>query len=366
VLAFSFTLPATRLAVHDLDATVVGLGRALVAALLAASVLALRHEPLPAARHLPSLAVVALGIVVGFPLCTSLALAYVPASHGAVIVGLVPAATAAMAVLRAGERPSVRFWIAVAAGLIAVLAFAATQGAVSGTVTVIVPSLSRPQAGDLLILLAVALAALGYAEGGALAREIGGWRVICWALLLAAPFLAPVVAWKVAEAGLHGGVDAWLGFAYVSVFSMFLGFFAWYRGLARGGVARIGQLQLAQPVLTLLWSALILGERFGPATVVFALAVLGCAGITQRFRTAPPPDRAGIERESANADPSAAGSRRPSGARGGLARESSGVASPPIDAAATSKRSTFIMAWSRPARDVPPQGACRPARRQSR
>ena len=313
VLAFSFTLPATRLAVHDLDATVVGLGRALVAALLAASVLALRHEPLPAARHLPSLAVVALGIVVGFPLCTSLALAYVPASHGAVIVGLVPAATAAMAVLRAGERPSVRFWIAVAAGLIAVLVFAATQGA------------GRPQAGDLLILLAVALAALGYAEGGALAREIGGWRVICWALLLAAPFLAPAVAWKVAEAGLHGGVDAWLGFAYVSVFSMFLGFFAWYRGLARGGVARIGQLQLAQPVLTLLWSALILGERFGAATVVAALAVLGCAGITQRFRTAPPPDRAGIERESANADPSAAGIRG-----GPAAPAASSRVSPPV------------------------------------
>ena len=289
VLAFSFTLPATRLAVHDLDATVVGLGRALVAALLAGAVLAARHEPLPAARHLPSLAVVALGVVVGFPLGTSLALAHVPAAHGAVIVGLLPAATAAMAVVRARERPSVRFWIAVAAGLVAVLAFAASQGA------------GRPQAGDLLILLAVALGALGYAEGGALAREIGGWRVICWALALSAPFLAPVVAWKVAQTGLHGGLNAWLGFAYVSVFSMFLGFFAWYRGLARGGVARIGQLQLAQPVLTLLWSALILGERFGPGTVVAALAVLSCAAITQRVRTARTPGRVGTRREPADA-----------------------------------------------------------------
>jgi len=109
--------------------------------------------------------------------------------------------------------------------------------------------------------------------------------VICWALVLAAPFLAPVVAWKAAHSGLHGGLGAWLGFAYVSVFSMFLGFFAWYRGLARGGVARIGQLQLAQPVLTLAWSALILGERFGAGTVAAALAVLACAGITQRIRT---------------------------------------------------------------------------------
>lgn len=293
VLAFSFTLPATRLAVGDLDETVVGLGRAVVAAVLAIAVLVWRHERPPAARHLTRLAVVALGVVVGFPLFTSLALATVPAAHGAVIVGLVPAATAAMAVLRAHERPSSRFWIAVAAGLIAVLVFAATQGA------------GRPHAGDLLILLAVAFAALGYAEGGALAREMGGWRVICWALVLAAPFLAPVVAWKAAQSGLHGGLDAWLGFAYVSVFSMFLGFFAWYRGLARGGVARIGQLQLAQPVLTLLWSALILGERFGAATIAAALAVLACAGITQRIRTAGPPARAVTEREPANAAPNA-------------------------------------------------------------
>ena len=289
VLAFSFTLPATRLAVHDLDETVVGLGRAVVAALLAAVVLVVRHEPFPAARHIRRLGVVALGVVVGFPLCTSLALAHVPAAHGAVIVGLLPAATAAMAVLRARERPSTRFWIAAVAGLLAALAFAASQGA------------GRPQAGDLLILVAVALGALGYAEGGALARDIGGWRVICWALLLAAPFLAPVVAWKAAQTGLDAGVDAWLGFAYLSVFSMFLGFFAWYRGLARGGIARIGQLQLAQPVLTLLWSALILGERFGAGTLAAALAVLACAGITQRTRIARPCDRTGIEREAANA-----------------------------------------------------------------
>jgi len=155
-----------------------------------------------------------------------------------------------------------------------VLAFAASQGAGS------------PQAGDLLLLVAVALVALGYAEGGALARQIGGWRVICWALVLAAPFLAPVVAWKAAQTGLDADLDAWLGFAYVSVFSMFLGFFVWYRGLALGGVARIGQLQLAQPVLTLIWSALILGERFGAATVIAALAVLACAAITQRTRGA--------------------------------------------------------------------------------
>ena len=295
VLAFSFTLPATRLAVADLDETVVGLGRAVAAAALAAVLLAGRRERLPAARHVPRLAIVALGVVIGFPLFTSLALASVPAAHGAVIVGLIPAATAAMAVLRAHERPSARFWLAVAGGVLAVLAFAATQGA------------GRPQAGDLLILLAVALGALGYAEGGALAREIGGWRVICWALVLAVPFLAPVVALKAAQSGLHGGAEAWLGFAYVSVFSMFLGFFAWYRGLARGGVARIGQLQLAQPVLTLLWSAMILGEHFGAGTIAAALCVLACAGITQSVRTAGLSDRARLDRPAGECAPTRQG-----------------------------------------------------------
>ncbi|HEX8053734.1 MAG TPA: DMT family transporter [Thermoleophilaceae bacterium] len=272
VLAFSFTLPATRVAVQDLDGTVVGLGRALVAAVLAAALLRARHERLPDPSQLRRLGVVALGVIIGFPLCTSLALTLVPASHGAVFVGLIPAATAVMAVLRAGERPSAPLWMAVAAGVVAVLVFAAARGA------------GEPRTGDLLILLAVALCAVGYAEGGSLAREIGGWRVICWALVLAAPVLAPVVAWRVAETGLHGGADAWLGFAYVSVVSMFLGFFVWYRGLARGGIARIGQLQLAQPVLTLTWAALILGERFGAATVVAAAAVLMCAAISQRAR----------------------------------------------------------------------------------
>ena len=271
VLAFSFSLPATRLAVADLDATFVGLGRALVAAALAALLLAWRRERLPARRDLPRFALVGLGVVVGFPIFTSLALKHTSSAHASVVVGLLPAATAAWAVARAGERPPRAFWLAAAAGLVAVLAFAATQG---------VGGIERA---DLLILAAVALGGLGYAEGGALSRRYGGWQVICWALVFTAPFIAiPVTI--AASHGVHAGTDAWLGFAYVAVISMFLGFFAWYHGLALGGVAKIGQVQLAQPVLTLLWAALILGETITPWMLVAALAVLACVVATQRTR----------------------------------------------------------------------------------
>jgi drug/metabolite transporter (DMT)-like permease len=272
VLGFSFSLPATRLAVADLDPAVVGLGRAVVAACLAAALLALRREPLPARADWPRLGLVAVGVVVGFPIFTSLALQHLSSAHATVIVGVLPAATAAMAVVRGGERPSRGFWLAAAFGLAAALTFAATQGA------------SGIDSADLYVLVAVALCALGYAEGGALSRHMGGWQVICWALVLSAPVLAPVVALRIAETGLHAGADAWLGFAYVALVSMFLAFFAWYRGLAQGGIAKIGQVQLAQPVLTLVWAALLLGEEVTLATVAAALAVLGSVVATQRTR----------------------------------------------------------------------------------
>jgi drug/metabolite transporter (DMT)-like permease len=266
------SLPATRVAVEDLNPTIVGLGRALVAAALAAALLILTRQPRPARRDLPRLAVVGVGVVIGFPIFSSIALTELSSSHATVIVGLLPAATAAFAVARAGERPGRAFWAAALAGLLAVLAFAATQGA------------SGLAAADLAVLAAVAFCALGYAEGGALSRRYGGWQVICWALVLTAPFLVPAVGIAIAADGLSAGADAWLGFAYVSLFSMFLGFFAWYRGLALGGVARIGQLQLAQPVLTLVWAALLLGEEITLATVAAALAVLASVAATQRVR----------------------------------------------------------------------------------
>ncbi|HEY0526103.1 MAG TPA: DMT family transporter [Stellaceae bacterium] len=273
VVAFSLTFPATRLAVADIDGAVIGLGRAVVAGLLAGALLLARGSRVPP-RHLwLRLVLVALGVVVGFPLFSSLALASVPAAHGAVITGLLPAATAIMAVARAGERPGPLFWLATAAGLAAVLVFAAVQGA------------GHPQPADVLILIAVVLGGAGYAEGGALARELGGPETICWALILSLPVLAPVTAVLIVrDGGLSAGPAAWAGFAYVSVVSMFLGFFAWYRGLATGGIARIGQLQLAQPVLTLLWSALLLGETVSAGTMLAAVAVLASAALTQFAR----------------------------------------------------------------------------------
>jgi drug/metabolite transporter (DMT)-like permease len=272
VLGFSFSLPATRLAVEELDAAFVGLGRAVVAAVLAALLLAALRQPRPRRNQLGRLALVGVGVVVGFPLFTALALRELSSAHGAVIVGLLPAATAVMAVVRAGEQPSRGFWLASGAGLAAVIAFAATQGA--GGVGL----------ADLYVLCAVALGALGYAEGGALARELGGWQTICWALLLSMPVVAPFAVAAAVNGDLSGGTDAWLGFAYVSLVSMFLGFFAWYAGLARGGVAKIGQVQLAQPVLTLGWSAALLGEEVGAATIAAALAVLVSVAATQRTR----------------------------------------------------------------------------------
>ncbi len=273
VLAFSLTLPATRIAAPALGGVVVGLGRAEVAALLAAALLLVRREPVPPRRLWPGLAIVAGGVVVGFPLLTSFALRQLPAAHGAVVVGLLPAATAVMAVARAGERPPPAFWWASGAGVGAVLFFAAAQGA------------GAPQPADALLLAAVALAGLGYAEGGRLAREMGGWRVICWALVLAAPFLLPPVAVAVARGGIAGDGRAWAAFAYVSVVSMFLGFFAWYRGLALGGIARVGQVQLIQPVLTLAWAALLLGEVVDLPTALAALLVVGTVALGRRVRS---------------------------------------------------------------------------------
>ncbi|MDT0529660.1 DMT family transporter [Micromonospora sp. DSM 115977] len=278
VLAFSMSLPATRVAVQQLDPWFVAFGRAVGAALLAWAYLRSTGAPRPTPGQWRRLTVVALGVVVGFPLFTSLALSTQTSAHGAVVITALPAMTAVFAVLRAGERPPPLFWAASAGGLLAVLIFLGASGAVRG-------ALAPP---DLFLLAAVVLCGLGYAEGGALARELGGARTICWALLLSLPVTVPVMVVAAVAAPPRADPVAWSAFGYLTVVSMFLGFFAWYAGLARGGIAQVGQIQLAQPVLTLAWSALLLGEAVTPASIAAAVAVLACVVLIQRTRDRAP------------------------------------------------------------------------------
>jgi drug/metabolite transporter (DMT)-like permease len=281
VLAFSMSLPATQVAVDELNPWLVAFGRAVGAGLLAWAYLRLVRAPRPTAGQWRRLAIVATGVVIGFPLFTSLALTTQTAAHGAVVIAVLPAITAVFAVLRAGERPPPMFWAASGTGLAAVLVFLGTSGRASGAV----------EPADLFLFVAVVLCGLGYAEGGALARDLGGARTICWALVLSLPATVPITAIAVLAQPPNADTAAWLGFGYVTVVSMFLGFFAWYAGLARGGIAYVGQIQLAQPVLTLGWSALLLNEPVTLPAVGAALLVLACVIVTQRAVTADQPSR---------------------------------------------------------------------------
>lgn len=276
VLAFSFTVPFTRVAVAGggLPPLFVGAGRAVVAAVLAAVALAVTGQRLPRGRQWVRLAVVAGGIVAGFPVLTSFALTAVPASHGAVVIALLPAATAVTAVLRGRERPPRTFWAAAAAGAAVAVGFAAVHGG----------GLGGLHAADLLLFAAVVVGAVGYAEGGLLPRELGAWQTVSWALVLAAPVMTGLTALAVLDTPPAGTGPAWAAFGYLAAVSMFLGFFAWYRGLAIGPIAQVSQTQLVQPVLTLAWAALLLGEPVTATTLLGGLAVIACAAAAVRVR----------------------------------------------------------------------------------
>lgn len=271
VTAFSLTLPATRVAVAELDPVFVGLGRSVVAAVIALFILLFARPRLPTRAQWRGLIIVALGVVVGFPLLTAWAMQRVPASHGAILLGLLPLATAAAAALRAKERPSRGFWIVGIVGSALVVIFALISGA------------GKPTFSDLALLAAVLAAALGYAEGGRLAQTLGGWQVICWALVLAAPFLLVPVAVVGLPLGAPISLNAWLAFAYVALVSQLLGFFIWYHALALGGIARVSQLQLLQPFLTLFAAGLLLGERITPLMVAFAVAVVVSVAVGKKM-----------------------------------------------------------------------------------
>lgn len=272
VLSFSFTLPATRLAVTGLDPIFVGLGRGVVAGTVAAVILWLSRQPLPTAKQWRGLVIVALGVVLGFPLLSAWAMQRLPAAHGAVVLGLLPLATAIAGVVRSGDRPSRLFWVASVMGSTTVVSFAVLMGA------------RQFQVENLALLGAVVAAAIGYAEGGKLAQQLGGWQVICWALVLSAPFEVVPAMLAAANNSLSTSLPVWLGFAYLCLVSQLVGFFAWYHGLALGGVARVSQMQLFQPFLTILFSTLLLRESLTLSTLVAAGLVIASVAIGRRAK----------------------------------------------------------------------------------
>ncbi len=272
---FSASLPATRVAVLAFDPLFLTFARATIAGVLAVALLIARRPPLPARRDLVGLAVVAGGVVLGFPLLTGLALRHMTSVHAIVFLGLLPLSTALFAVLRGGERHPPVFWVFATAGAAMVAGDAALNG--GGAFSL----------GDGLMLAAILVCGLGYAEGGRLSRHLGGLEVIAWALVLSAPVMTPLALWFRPPSFSGIGWPALAGLAYVSVFSMLVGFVFWYRGLARGGVAAVGQLQLVKPFLSLILAAALLREAVGLDRVIVLVGVVACVASARRFSAAP-------------------------------------------------------------------------------
>ncbi|WP_429986738.1 DMT family transporter [Lysinibacillus pakistanensis] len=262
VICFSLTLPATSVAVEYFGTTFVGLGRAVIASILVAIILIGRKEKLPIARQFKSLVIVSLGAVLGFPLLTSWAMTSLPVSHGAVELALLPLATAGFAMMRAGEMPSLQFWLSSIAGALAVIIYAIYLG------------LGQLHIADLALLAAVVILGLSYAEGGLLAQEIGSWQVIAWAIIIAVPVLIIPVFLNVSGEMLHAPLKAWISFLYLAIVSQFLAYVAWYGGMAMGGISRISQIQYLQPFLMIIFAALFLHESISVFTIVIAIAVV--------------------------------------------------------------------------------------------
>lgn len=271
VIIFAGSLPATRVAVADLDPVFLTLARAAIAGLLGLALLLLFRERRPLRSDLVPLAIVSLCVVIGFPLLTALALRHVTAAHSIVFIGLLPLSTALFGVLRGGERPRPAFWLLSGLGSTLVVGFALTQGFAAAPI------------GDLLMLAAIVVCGWGYAEGAMLSRRLGGWQVISWALLLALPgTLSFALALRPDDLATTG-MPAWLGLAYVSLFSMLIGFVFWYRGLAQGGIAAVGQLQLLQPFFGLALAGLLLGESVTWPMLAVSAAVTACVAAARRF-----------------------------------------------------------------------------------
>jgi len=271
ITAFGLTLPITRLIGDELDPVILSMGRAAIAGLIAAAILRWRKVSFPTSEKLRQLWMVIAGVVLGFPLFSAWAMQLVPAAHGGVVLGILPLLTAIAGSFVAGEKPSIPFWIvSFLGGVLVVLYMMPAQGL-------------RFQPGDLLLLLASISAAVGYAFGGRLSRQIPGWQVICWALVLALPLTVPLFLWRLPEAWQASGLQSWLGFLYLAVVSQLFGFFLWYRALALGGIARVSQVQLLQPFVTIAAAWLWLGEPIHINTLVFAGLIICTVFVSQKM-----------------------------------------------------------------------------------
>ena len=270
MLIFSGSLPATRLAVMDFDPIFLTVTRAAIAGLIALTLLAVFRIKRPTQADAVSFVIVAFGVVVGFPLFTALALQHVTAAHSIIYIALLPLVTALFGVLRAGEQPRKAFWLFSVLGSALVVGFALRAGSQANLL------------GDLFMLAAIGVCGLGYAEGAMLSRNHGGWQVICWALVLSLPLMLVMSIALRPDTFSNIGQPAWLGLAYVSTFSMLIGFVFWYRGLAQGGIAAVGQLQLLQPFFGFLLAALILGESVSMAMIATSILVVFCVFAAKR------------------------------------------------------------------------------------
>ena len=271
VIGFGLTLPATKLVIPYLDPIFIGLGRAVFASLFSVLLLFLFRQSFPIKKQIYQLLVVALGVVVGFPVLSSWAMLYVPASHGGVVLGVLPLATAIIGVLIGDEKPNIFFWVVSSIGAILVILYSLIQG--SGGMHI----------ADVALLGAVISAAIGYAFGANLSKELGGWQVICWALVFAFPFIIIPTIHYAPKSLSNIPVTGYIGFLYLALISQLFAFFVWYKGLALGGIARVSQIQLLQPFITLFVSALFLGEIIEIETLVFVLLVVSSVWIGKKI-----------------------------------------------------------------------------------
>lgn len=271
VLLFSGSMPATKLAVMEMSPIFATIARAVIAGILALSVLLIYKEKRPANNQLFPLALVAIGCVIGFPLLSSLALQYITSAHSIVFLGMLPLATAIFGVFRGGERPHPVFWIFSVIGSLLVIGYAFSQG------------ISASPIGDILMLVAIILCGMGYAEGAKLSKTLGGWQVISWALVLSLPVMLPLFFIYFPSNLETIGFKGWFGLGYISLFSMFIGFIFWYKGLAQGGITTVGQLQLLQPFFGLALAAYLLHEQVSIGMLGITVGVILCVVGTKKF-----------------------------------------------------------------------------------